>query len=111
MLRTPGARGEDQVVSGESPAVAAYPTAGADGLDLPHPVGALLEFLDRRHRNDLCASRFGKPKVIFQQRVLGAVTAARHAATALQAAGAFRSGTAEERVGHGLAGRLGPVRT
>src|SRR4051795_6904778 len=99
MLRTPGARGEDQMVGGESPAVAAYPTAGADGLDLPHPVGALLELLHRRHRNDLCASRFGEPEVILQQRVLGAEAAARHAAAAFQAAGAFRSGTAEERVG------------
>ena len=111
MLRPPGAGSQDHVRGRERALIPAQPAASAHRAHLPQPVGALLETLDRCHRNDLCPCRFRKSKVVFQQRVLGAVTAARHAAAAFQAAGAVWPGAAEIRVGHCLARRFGAVGT
>ena len=91
MLGAPGAGGQDHVAGGVGAPVAAQPTAGANGADLPQPVGTLLESLHRRHRNHLRPSRFREAEVVLQQGVLGAVAAARHAAAAFQAAGARRA--------------------
>ena len=111
VLRAPGAGGHDQVRGGERAPVPAQPAAGTHGTNFPQAVGPLLESLHGRHRNNLCASRFRETEIVLQQRVLGAVAAARHAATAFQAAGPRRSDTTEIRVGHGLARRLGAVGT
>ncbi len=48
---------------------------------------------------------------MLEERVLGAVATARHAAAAFQAAGAVGAHAAEERVGHRLSRRLGSVRS
>ena len=111
MLRPPGPRGQDQGCGGVRAPVPAQPTSGAHGVDLPQPVGALLEALHRRHRNNLRASGFREAKVVLHQGVLGAVAAARHAATALQAARALGPRAAEVRVGHGFSRRFGAIRT
>ncbi len=74
-FRFPGARGRGRMRGGgRSAPVLAQPAAGADGTHLPQSVGPLLESLDRRHRNHLCACRFREAEVVFQQRVLGAVS-------------------------------------
>ncbi len=110
MLRPPGARGQDQVCGGVGTPVPAQPTAGANGANLPQPVGALLEAFHRRHRNDLRASGFREAQVVLHQGVLGTVAAPRHAAPAFQAAGALRPRTAKVRVGHRLSGCFGAIR-
>src|ERR1700738_5639020 len=107
MLRAPGAGGQHQVGCGEGALLATQPATGASGADFPDPVGALLESGHGGHRNNLGASGFRKAEIILQQRVLGAVTTAGHAAAAFQTAGAGRAGTAEVWVGRRLAGVLG----
>jgi hypothetical protein len=51
------------------------------------------------------ARALGQPQVVLDQRVLGTVRAADHAAAAAQAARAVRPCAAEEGVGHGLPAR------
>ncbi len=59
-----------------------------------------------RHRVDLGAVALGEGEIVLHERVLRVVPAPGHASAALDAAGALRPGSAEVRVGHGLA-RLG----
>ena len=56
-------------------------------------------------RHQLHARALREPQVVLDQRVLGAVRAADHAAPAAQAAGAVRAVAAEERIRDGLARR------
>ena len=97
------AGGQDQVIGGEGLLPAAQFAAGAHRVHLPHAVGALLERPHRVQRMYARAGRLGQAQIVFQQRVLGAVPAARHALAAFDASGARGAGTAEVRVGHGLA--------
>jgi hypothetical protein len=89
--------------------VAAQPGAGALAGDLValRAVGRAERFdvHDRALGLDRRARALGQPEVVLDQRVLGVVRAADHAAPAQHAAGPLRPGAAEERVRDGLAGR------
>ena len=98
---------EHHAAGGERPAAAPQPCAGTLGRDL-----VSLRAVGRAERADvdhlalgehLGPGLLGEVQVVLDQRVLGAVRAADHAAPAAQARRALRPGTAEERVGQPLA--------
>ncbi len=84
------------------------PRAGAHAFDLiPLAAVAGAERADVQHGpfgHHLRAAAFGEVQVVLDERVLGAVGAAHHAAPAQLAAGALGALAVEEGVGHGLAG-------
>ena len=104
VLGAPGTGRQDDVPRREGPAVLTQGPARAHGVDLPDAAGTLPHGVDRRQRMHCGTGALGQPEVVLQQRVLGAVATARHAAAAFDAPGAVRSDATEERVPDRLAG-------
>ena len=106
VLRPPGAGGHDDLLSGRGRGALAEPGPRAGPLerDLPRPVGALAQIADRRAVQDPGTRALGQGEVVLHERVLGVVTAPRHALTALDARVAVRPDPTEVRIRHPLAG-------
>ena len=100
------AGGHDHAAGGERAAAPAQPCAGMLGRHLV-AAGAVggAERLDVDHHalgQHLGAGALGQPQVVLDERVLGAVRAAHHAAPAAHAARAVRPGAVEVRIGNRL---------
>ncbi len=103
LLRVVRAGGQHNMGGGEGVLLPAQQAAGALGVNLPQPIGSLLECGDGGHRMYLRSNRFRETKVILHQGVLSAVAAAGHTGSTFQTAGPGRSRATEVRVGNRLA--------
>ena len=112
VLCAPGAGRHDHLAGGDGGGALAATRPGTGALegDLPRAVAALAQIADRGPVEDAGARTLGQGQVVLHQRVLGVVTAPRHALAALDAGVAIRPHPAEVRVGDLLAGLAPPAR-
>ena len=99
-------RGDHDLVGREGAAALADPCARALGVHGPAPAGERPHARDRGERVHLRAGLLGQVEVVLQEGVLRSVAAAGHALAALDAPAAVGARSAEERVGHPLAGAV-----